>query len=728
MSYVKNLQSNKKQQKSKTLNSVFKYILLALTLFVVFVILASFAFLIIRGIEEVPQYGESWTNILFGSEFDMGGKLAMGIIVVNTVWMSILVLLVATPISVATALFITKVANKTFRNIMIALVSILAAIPSVVYGAFGKYFLLQLISNIGLSELPTDATLLSVIIIITIMVMPTITLMSTTSIMMVDSKMEDSSEALGATKMQTSFMVTLKSAKTGIIVGMLFALGRCLGEATAISMISGARPIAEGVTFKLSEVSLFMSPVIMGAFVSSSLYPAAEFTYVVMSSLLLMTIIILFLTVKIVENKTDDRLRSMKQSKKAVETNNVLIKIEESGQDSLSPREQYIYSSYLNSLYREEVRSENIYLQRNNEVSLIRSRSSLDSAIKESSYKKRKNSIYLAGTIALSMFGIIALFSVVSFLLQTDLSLLSDWEYLTSTGPIRRVVDGENVIYWGIGMAMFGTMITIIVVLLIAMPLGIAIATYSYVYITQDKFLSKFISFSFQIMTSIPAVIYGVIAAIIFTQTGFIESEFRSFEPMIMLVLVILPTIIKQTQEGFKNVKQSQMDGSLALGATEAYSSRRIIIKQSMPAILSAAILGISIVMADSAIFITIIGNPSHYASTDLWIDNGGFTLATTIYWLSNNFNEGVKKTVAIEQIKVIGIILMILIFWLTIISQKVKNGNNLDSLVMFIGIMMFMSSFFLFGGIKLMMIAGPILGIIGMFTQYILEKVNYGK
>ncbi len=726
MSYITNLQNQNKQQKSKRFNNAFKFTLLFITSFVVFLIILAFLSLIINGIKAVPEYPNAdWTEILFGSEFDMNGNLAMGIIVINTIWMTFLVILVAAPISIGTALFITKIANKSFRNVMIAMVSILAAIPSVVYGAFGKYFLLNFINTLGLSELPTDATLLSVVIILSIMVMPTITLMSTTSIMMVDKKMEDSSEALGATKIQTSIFVTLKSAKTGIIIGILFAIGRCLGEATAISMISGSRPITSGITFKLSEVSLYMSPIIMSAFANSGLYISSGFTYTVMSSLLLIVVILVFLFVKFIEYSTDDKEKSKKQSKKAISKYNVKTAIEKQGINSLNQKEVSIYNSILKEQNKSElILNSNNYI-RNSEISTLRSRTSLDKTNIDAKYKKAKSFKYKLLIICLSLFGIISLISILSFLFKTDLSLLTDWDYLTSTGPMRRIVNDEQVMYWGLGMAMFGTMITIIIVLLIALPLGISIATYSHVYLKSGTPFSRIISFCFQIMTSIPAVIYGVIASIIFVETGWIENNFMSFEAMLMLVLVILPTIIKQTEEGFKNVKTSQVEGSLALGATKSYSSRRIIISQSMPAILSAAILGISIVMADSAIMITIIGNPTHYSTGDLWLENGGFTLSTTIYWLSNNFTSGIQKDVAIEQMKVIGLILILLIFWLSMISQKIKNKNNLGAITMTIGIIVYMSSFYIFGGLIIFMILGPIIGVIGIFIDYLQTKAK---
>ncbi len=708
MSYVKNLNNIEKQKKNNVANNITKWVLLFIVLFVISIIIFAFTSIILRGVNTVnSDDGHSWSQILFGDKFDMNNYMAMGIIVFNTIWMAFLVLLVASPISIFTALFITKVLKDRSRGVMVAIVSILAAIPSVVYGAFGKYFILKFMGTIGLSPNQTTDSLLSVVIIVSLMVMPTITLMTTTSILMTDKKMEDSSEALGATKMQTSMFVTLRAAKSGIVVGMMFAIGRCIGEATAISMLSGTLPHAEGVTLNPFHTSLFMSPVIMGALSGASQKEGQKFAYEVLSALLLITVILVFLFVKFIENKTDDNVRSKKHSKKAIKTYNVVKKVNKHGIDSLTSSENGVYERYL---YSNEIQN-NISLMRSDEISSIYSKTSLDSNSKYASHKEMQSFIYKSLIVIFSMFGVFALASILLFLFNADLSLLFNWEHLTSTGFYS---SDDN--YIGLGMAMFGTMTNIIGALAIALPIGIAIGIYSNSFLNKDSLMSSIISFAFQIMTSIPAVIYGTLATIIFVSGGFIRNNINSFIPIAMLALVILPTIIKQTQEGFKNVKNSQVEGSYALGATTSYTSTRIVIAQSIPAILSAAILAISIVMADSAIMITILGKPDTPSEMKGWIESGGYTLSTLIYWLSSMANSGEisSRAAAIDQIKVIGIILMVLIFWLTLISQKIKNRVYIPALIMFIGIMLYMTSYFMFGGILIFMIIGLILGIIG--------------
>ena len=722
--YVKSLQNEQKQQKSKSFNNVFKWLLTAITIFVVFFILISFGTIIFKGIETgTKNDNTTWVEILFGSEFHMPGEFAMGIIIFNTIWMSFLVLLISTPISVATSLFITRVMPKSMSMIMVSVVSILAAIPSVIYGSFGKYFLIKFLYSIGLSNIATDATLLSDVIVVSIMIMPTITLMSTTSILMVDRKLTDSSMALGATKTQTSIYVVLRSAKTGIIIGMLFALGRCLGEATALSMMT-TQTNQSGVTFGLFQVSLFISPVIMNAFTMQGIFPSYAVVYEVLSALLLIVILLLFSLVKYIELLTDDDENGKKQSKKSSAILNIQKKLDENEIESISIEEGRIYGKEIERIYYNNYyinKPENL---RYNEISSIKARSSKDSLEDQAVFKKQKTIKYNSLIVLLSMIGVLSLITIIAFLINTDLSLLFDWKYWTLKGRVKNNA-GEEI--WGIAIPLFGTFISVVVALAIAMPLGIAIAIYLDVYIKKGGKLSKIVSFAFQIMTSIPAVIYGTLAAIIFVKANWINANFVSFKPMFMLAIVILPTIIKQTNEGFRNVKKSQTEGSLALGATDAYTSRKIIVSQAMPAILAAAILAISIVMADSAIFITIlVVKPETWSTTNLWLQNGGYTLSTNIYWISRVLSSiPEQREMALIQIKTIGIILMLFIFWLSLISQKIKNKNNKDAAIMSMGIILFsISPYIINGGIYWLLILGIILGIVGIMFEQIIGKI----
>lgn len=163
-------------------------------------------------------------------------------IVINTLYVVFLAALIAVPVSVFTALFIAKLSPKPVSGFFQTVVELLAAIPSIVFGVFGLGVVTKVVKALASVfgyQTAGGISALSTILVLAIMIMPTITLLSVTAIKAVDKKMEENSLALGATRMQTLFKITLVSAKSGIFAGIILGIGRALGEATAVSMVAG---------------------------------------------------------------------------------------------------------------------------------------------------------------------------------------------------------------------------------------------------------------------------------------------------------------------------------------------------------------------------------------------------------------------------------------------------------------------------------------------------------
>lgn len=163
-------------------------------------------------------------------------------IVINTLYVVFLAALLAVPVSILTALFIAKMTPKTVSGFFMIVIELLAAIPSIVFGVFGLGVITKVVKSIAAifgMQTAGGISALSTIFVLAIMIMPTITLLSITAIKAVNKELENNSLALGASKMQTMFKVTLVSAKSGIFAGIILGIGRALGEATAVSMVAG---------------------------------------------------------------------------------------------------------------------------------------------------------------------------------------------------------------------------------------------------------------------------------------------------------------------------------------------------------------------------------------------------------------------------------------------------------------------------------------------------------
>jgi phosphate transport system permease protein len=175
---------------------------------------------------------------------------------INTLYVSLLATLIALPLSVYTALFISKIAPKPFGVILAFAIELLAAIPSVVYGLFGRELICPMVDslaqNLGLTSKGGLSTL-SAAIVLALMILPILTSLSVNAMNNVPKNYLASSLALGASKTETYFKVIIPASRNGIFAGLILGLGRALGEATAVSSVIGNA--GSGPTFDLFGTS-----------------------------------------------------------------------------------------------------------------------------------------------------------------------------------------------------------------------------------------------------------------------------------------------------------------------------------------------------------------------------------------------------------------------------------------------------------------------------------------
>ncbi len=156
-------------------------------------------------------------------------------------------ILIGVPIGLLTAVFLTEISNKKLAAVVQPAVELLAAIPSVIYGLLGLMLLNPLMYKLEkiifagstTHQFTGGSNMLSAIIVLAIMILPTVVNVSASSIRSVSKDLRAASLALGASKIQTIFKVTIPAAKSGIMTGVVLGIGRALGEAMAINMVAG---------------------------------------------------------------------------------------------------------------------------------------------------------------------------------------------------------------------------------------------------------------------------------------------------------------------------------------------------------------------------------------------------------------------------------------------------------------------------------------------------------
>ena len=219
-------------------------------------------YLIISGIPAIREIG--LVDFLFGPEWDSAAaepKFGILPFILTSVYGTAGAIALGVPVGCLTAVYLAKAAPPKLRAALSGAVSLLAGIPSVVYGLVGMMVLVPGIRK--LFHLPDGASLLAGILVLAVMILPSIVKVSVTALEAVPPEYEDASLALGATREETWFRVSVPAARSGIAAAVVLGVGRALGEAMAVIMVSGNAPnmpsLFESVRFLTTAVASEMS-------------------------------------------------------------------------------------------------------------------------------------------------------------------------------------------------------------------------------------------------------------------------------------------------------------------------------------------------------------------------------------------------------------------------------------------------------------------------------------
>ena len=237
-------------------------IFLLLGLVTVACVLLITGYLVVSGIPAIGKIGIA--NFLFGTEWASTAaepKFDILPFILTSVYGTAGAILIGVPVGFMAAVYLSKMAPKRVKAVVVEAVSLLAGIPSVVYGLVGMMVLVPGIRKIF--NVPDGASLLAAIIVLAVMILPSIIKVSMTSLEAVPKEYEDASLALGATPTETYFRVSVPAAKSGIAAAVVLGVGRAIGEAMAVMMVSGNVPnmpeLFQSVRFLTTAVASEMS-------------------------------------------------------------------------------------------------------------------------------------------------------------------------------------------------------------------------------------------------------------------------------------------------------------------------------------------------------------------------------------------------------------------------------------------------------------------------------------
>ena len=239
-------------------------IFLCLVLITVGCVLLITVYLVISGIPAIKEiglvpflFGKTWASTASTTEPSYG----ILPFILTSVYGTAGAIVLGVPIGFLTAVYLAKLAPQRIKSTVESAVSLLAGIPSVVYGLVGMLVLVPGIRK--LFNVPDGASLLAAIIVLAVMILPSVIKVSVTALEAVPKEYEDGSLALGATPIETYFRVSVPAARSGIAAAVVLGVGRAIGEAMAVMMVSGNAAnmpsLFESVKFLTTAVASEMS-------------------------------------------------------------------------------------------------------------------------------------------------------------------------------------------------------------------------------------------------------------------------------------------------------------------------------------------------------------------------------------------------------------------------------------------------------------------------------------
>jgi phosphate transport system permease protein len=234
--------------KINTIETAAKIVFTLCAVLAVFAVCSITIYMVAKGTPAFASVGVS--ELLFGTLWKpTASNASYGIlyIILSSIVGTGASVLIGVPVGLFTAVFLTEISNKKLAAVVQPAVELLAAIPSVIYGLLGLMLLnpvmfkLEKLIFVGSKthQFTGGSNMLSAVVVLAIMILPTVVNVSASSIRSVSKDLRAASLALGASKIQTIFKVTIPAAKSGIMTGSVLGIGRALGEAMAINMVAG---------------------------------------------------------------------------------------------------------------------------------------------------------------------------------------------------------------------------------------------------------------------------------------------------------------------------------------------------------------------------------------------------------------------------------------------------------------------------------------------------------
>lgn len=558
--------------------------------------------------EEDPQFGAS--NIIAGTLL-----VAFGAMVI------------AVPLGILTAIFIAEIAPPKISKFLKAAVELLSGVPSVVFGFFGI-----LILNVWIKEIlgaPSGASWLSGSIILAIMALPTIVSVAEDAISSVPMHYREASYAMGATKWQTISKVILPGAISGITAAIILGLGRAIGETMAVLMVTGnSNVFPDPITDIFSPIRTITGTIgiEMGEVPANSLHYRALFALAI---ILFIITFIINLSSNFIISRFNKKLkgelkkksrnqipqipRFIKDNKKAIVyliiailfgwlltnifdiINVLIITLVLIGiilvLRVISPfkLEEYKFLIYFYMFFILISWVLSTWFDWETAILMCLALAGFLVILKILNPINQQRVVFSIISIA-AFISVLSLSIIIYYIVSNGLPAIT-WEFLTE-GPEDSGRAG------GIFPMIVGTLWLTVGAIIYAVPIGIAAGIYLSEY-AKDGRITKIIRTGIDNLNGTPSIVFGLFGLAFFVL--YLELGISMIAGQLTLALMILPTIIRTTEESVKSIPQSFREGSLALGSTKWQSISKVVLQAAMPGITTGMILGMGRASGETA-------------------------------------------------------------------------------------------------------------------------------
>jgi phosphate transport system permease protein len=497
-------------------------------------------------------------------------------LIVGTVLVTLGAMVFSIPLGVGSAIFISEIAPSGMKTGFKFLTELLSGIPSVVYGFFGLVILTNWL-RITFDQ-PTGESWLAGSILLGIMALPTIVSVSEDAISCVPREYKEASLAVGATKWQTIKRVVVPSALSGITAAIILGMGRAIGETMAVMMVTGnAAIIPEPITNVFSSIrtitgtlGIEMGEVAVGSSHYHALFALAVILFVIV---LLVNSSASFILAKLSEKFNPTGRKSRFQISRRVTS---LVKRTFWGIVALL----IVYCGVVSFGVECGLITALVLV-----VSLV-----LVNVLARKFSPRHVQKVFFTA-ITGSVIVVLVLLGVILYYLVVKGIPAISWEFLTQ--PPRDLGRAG-----GIFPAIVGTLYLVGGAMLVAVPPGVGAGIYLSEYAREGK-ITRLIRAGIDNLNGTPSIVFGLFGFAFLVL--YLNFGISLLAGMITLGFMVLPTIVRTTEESVKSVPQAMREASLAVGATKWQTIKRVVIPPAAPGVITGVILSVGRAAGETA-------------------------------------------------------------------------------------------------------------------------------